>query len=342
MAVKPALTNHDSCDPPVRAGAVALQSTDVMSVMETVQCNNCGSYMYETYLVRRDLSLFIPGDFRLVRCLNCGLIYLNPRPSKQAISAFYTKDYDQYTPAVDDERPLVRLARRYGLRKRVKAIMRHVHGGRLLDVGCATGDFLMELMRWPGWEGFGLEPDAYATSYAAERLGLVVKQGTLETVSYPAEFFDVVTLWNVFEHLHDPLETLQMLNDLLKPGGLLVISTPRVDSLGAQLFGQYWIGYELPRHLHVFSYRTLTALLHQSGFTTLGLSCLYGGYAAAASSVRFWLRTKSISPRTRERLECVLFSYPLRILTAPWFTVMERCLGVCSIPTFFAAKAKKL
>lgn len=342
MAVEPVPSVSDVADPPSVPAAADVGDLDGPSVMEVVECNGCGSDRYETYLVRQDLSLFIPGDFRLVRCLDCGLIYLNPRPNEQAISAFYAGDYDQYTPAVERERRrVVRIARRYGLRKRIRAILRYVPSGRLLDVGCATGDFLAELQRWPGWDGYGLEPDLHACTYAVEQLGLPVEQGTLATTTYPAGFFDVATLWNVFEHVHDPSGALQALHRLLKPGGLLVISTPRVDSLGARLFGQYWIGYELPRHLYVFSHGTLSDLLCRGGFRLIGHSCLYGGYAAAASSVRFWLRAQSLSTGARKLLERALFSYPLRLLAAPGFTVMGR-LGLCSIPTYFALKAEAL
>jgi len=308
--------------------------------MENIRCRLCGAQSYQVHLVREDLSLSLPGSFRLVRCDECGLVYLNPSPAESELNALYAGEYDQYTVAVEDEPSgLTRLARRYGLRKRIRAITAHRAAGRLLDVGCATGDFIAQMRDDAGWEVYGLEIDPAAAQYARERLGLQVREGTLAASGFPDAYFDAVTMWNVLEHLYDPMAALREVARILKPAGLLSVTTPLLDTVGARMFGRYWIGYELPRHLSVFTAATLARLLREAGFTVIERRCLYGGYAAAASSVRFWLRAqRGLPDRIRRALERLLFSPVLRIGLAPLFYVAGSWAGMCSIPTITAEK----
>ncbi|MEM4239244.1 MAG: class I SAM-dependent methyltransferase, partial [Nitrososphaerota archaeon] len=148
----------------------------------------------------------------------------------------------------------------------------------------------------------------------------------------------VVTLWHTLEHMYNPLDALKKIHLLLKPDGFLIFSTPNLDSLDARLFGQYWIGYELPRHLQVFSYHTLSMLVNKSGFVILDMRCLYGSYAAAASSIRFWMRGKYYNARWRKAMERVLFSLPLRVLASPYFFLIDK-LRLSSAITVTCAKA---
>lgn len=306
--------------------------------MEFVKCNLCNSTQYKTYLVRNDLNLFLDGEFQLVKCANCGLVYMNPRPTPDELSSLYPDEYDQYTVAVSDEPSRwTYFDRRYGLRKRCRSILRHKRQGRLLDIGCATGDFLDEMRHYPGWEVHGIELSKYASEYARSRLQLTVKTGTLDTVDYPEHSFDVITLWNVLEHLPDPLDTFKKVHRLLKTGGLLVFNTPNLDSLDARIFGPYWIGYELPRHLFIFSRYTLNLLVKKSGFSIVETRCLYGSHAAAMSSVRFWLRAKARNAKWRELLERVLFTRVFRLVTLPGFFIMDQ-LQLSTSLTMFCKK----
>lgn len=305
--------------------------------MEQVPCNLCGADHYAVHLQRRDLMLFLPGEFRLVRCLECGLVYLNPRPVPEQLAELYQGDYDQYNQAIQDEKPLKRLDRQYGLRKRCQAILGHKSHGHLLDVGCATGDFLETMRTYPGWQVSGVELSATASRYARERLGLDVRTGTLMEARFAAESFDVITLWNVIEHLTDPVAELSEMNRLLRPGGLLVFTTPSLDSLDAGLFGRYWIGYELPRHYFVFSRQTAVTLLARTGFRLAEARCLYGSYAAFMASVRFWLRDGRLAGRVLAWAEKALFFRPLRLALAPLFFAADR-LQLSSGPTFFGVK----
>jgi predicted SAM-dependent methyltransferase len=189
----------------------------------------------------------------------------------------------------------------------------------------------------PGWEVNGVEPNPMASEYARNELGLNVITGFLEDVEYPEEYFDVITLWHVLEHLSDPSRTLRRIHKLLKPDGLLVITTPNLNSFDAQIFGHCWIGYELPRHYYVFSLETLNDILQKAGFKLLGVRYIYGSHAAFMSSLRFWLRGQRFSPGMQSVIESIIFSSPFRVLTSPYFMIADR-LKLSSAPTTFFAK----
>lgn len=307
-------------------------------VMEAVSCNLCGQDSFDIFVVRKDLSLFIPGDFRSVRCKNCGLVYLNPRPAADSMTEIYPDEYDQYSTAPSQERShLKRWVRRRGLHKRVQAILQYKKAGRLLDVGCATGLFLDEMRQQAGWEVQGVEISPFASAYARQQLGLEVKTGTVEDAGYPANSFDMITLWNVLEHLPDPIATLHHLHNLLKPDGLLIFNTPNLDCLDARFFGSAWAGFDFPRHFYVFSNETLNAALEKTGFRRIERRSLYGSHDSTMTSLRFWLRTKNLPANLRKNIEALLFSLPARILTAPYFYLGDR-LQQSTTPTDFCIK----
>ena len=303
--------------------------------MEYVVCNLCGSNCNHTFLQREDLSLGLGEMFRLCQCDECGLVYLNPRPTREEIAQYYPEEYDQFNPAAENELSLIaRWDRRYGLRKRCRAILDFKSSGRLLDIGCATGDFIYTMQRYHGWDVYGVEISPIAARYAREHLGLDVVTGTLEEAQWPAGFFDVVTLWNVFEHLFDPRGSLREIHRILKGNGLLIMNTPNLDSFDAKLFGRYWIGFELPRHLYIFSEGTLTRLLADTGFRVVKRRCLYGSHAALASSFRFWVRANIDNPTLRGIMEELLFLRIVRLLAAPYFFTMDRLLKSTAVTVF--------
>jgi len=309
-----------------------------MIQLETVPCGLCGSTLFEVFLQRRDLSLFVEGEFQLVRCVECGLVYLNPRPMLSSLGEIYPEEYDQYTPLLRDEKSFVsRWLRLYGLRKRMRPIFQRKKSGRLLDVGCATGDFLEGMMITnKNWDLYGVEISVSASKYAREKLDLPIETGSVESVNYPEGFFDVITMWNVIEHLPDPLSTLRYLSRLLKQDGILVFNTPNLDSLDAKLYGRYWIGYELPRHFYVFAMKTLTSILRKAGFEIVDFRCLYGSHALAMSSLRFWMRD-TFPEWTEKLLSRLIFSLPVRVLLSPYFIIADK-LNWSTAPTLVCKK----
>ena len=235
--------------------------------MDDVCCNLCGSR--ETTLVRsiREHRYGLQTDFRVVRCARCNLVYLNPRPSQEEMLAYYPPEYQEAMRHVVQE---VRQSRvgRLGLRmlRRIR-IPPPPPEGRVLDIGCASGDYLVALRRL-GWQVYGIEMDAGAAEYARERFGLSIRTGCAEdTLSdFPDAHFDVVTMWHVLEHLFEPSRVLKEVRRTLKPGGILMLELPNLDSLTASLLGEYWFPLEIPRHLYHFTPQTLRAILTKTGF----------------------------------------------------------------------------
>lgn len=202
------------------------------------------------------------SHFTIVKCNICGLVYVNPRiDSKQILSKY---------KAVED--PLYQ-AERAG---RVLTFERHLiplhkitgkpNGRRLLDVGCYTGVFV-EIAGKAGWDACGVDPSRWAVA-EAKKTGLNVIEGTLESVGFVEEQFDVITMWDVIEHLDDPCETLAQAHRLLKKNGIIVIHTMNIDSLISRILGKQWPWY-MEMHLYYFSYRTLRKMLEKIRFDVL-------------------------------------------------------------------------
>ncbi len=306
--------------------------------METVSCNLCGADDSKLVLEGKDRLHGIEGTFRLVRCRHCGLIYLNPRPGRDEMARYYPSDYIAYYRAIEDEPSFLRrLDRRYGLHKRCREVIRRVGGpGHLLDVGCATGVFL-DGMRQRGWTVAGIEVNAEAARYAQKRLGLEVFVGELEEAGYPDAGFDVVTLWDVLEHVRDPRRTLEEIARILQPSGLLVLSLPNPDCLEARLFGLYWAGWDVPRHLYIFSRSVLERLLAEAGFQLQEVSSFTGRYYVLVLSTQLCLAEHLASQRLRQLILAVMRSWPARALALPWYALADRW-NQSSVMTVFARR----
>ena len=225
-----------------------------------VPCNHCG----------RDVTHGVHNVSRLVRCVHCGLIFVSPRPPAPALEERYDRDYfhcDEPTFGgyEDYEADRTEIARTFARRMRQLAPFVTRATPRLLDVGCATGIFL-EVARDAGWSGEGLDVSEYALELARGR-GFTVRRGTLEGANDAERSFDVVTMWDVIEHVPDPAAVLARAHRLLRPGGALAISTPDAGSLLARLLRGRWLGFRsIDEHLYFFSRRTLGAMLERAGF----------------------------------------------------------------------------
>jgi SAM-dependent methyltransferase len=291
-------------------------------MMEYTVCNLCGNtntapviYVLPDFLLHRN-----GVSTTLVKCTACGLVYQNPRPTFAEMVVHYPSDYESYAPEpnVKNSSWLLRQAIRYGVAKRCRYVTRYKHAGRLLDVGCATGIFLQGIRNSGNWEPYGVEINQHVAHIAQEH-GLDVRLGTLEQAGFADEFFDVVTLWDVLEHLHDPAGSLSEIYRILKPDGLLVIRVPNASSWDSQLFGRYWAGLDSPRHLYVFTPVTLDALLAVSHFQSITRSSQIGGYPTFLLSLRFWNGARNKPSIVRDSLIKFLHSPVMRLLLAPFF-----------------------
>jgi SAM-dependent methyltransferase len=254
--------------------------------LETTDCPTCRYGDARPYLTARDINVFGPGEFQLVRCTRCSLIYINPRPTAASIREFYPSRYWALPPAEGTQPFLDR-----GMRKVLAALARDYPGGRVLDVGCGVGK-MPALMRDMGLDAVGLEPYEYACSVARERYGLEVVCATLQGAHLPEEALDAITLFDVLEHVHDPAGDLRRAHSLLRPGGALFIKVPNIAALQASVFGPWWYWLDAPRHLFHFSPVSLRRALEAAGFADIECRALpdWQGAMVFETSVVYWLR----------------------------------------------------
>lgn len=278
------------------AGAVPPAAAPVLpwapGDLEQVPCPGCGAAGHAPLLEAADALGAVPGRWQLVACAGCGLAYVPRRPTPAAIARCYPPGYEPHEPAGDEARgarprllarallrtdlgyppaptALTRLLAAWA-RRRLSARQRQrwlsfVPGGRLLDVGCGAGRYLVQ-MRALGWQVQGLDASAEAAAALAARTGIAVHVGTLPHPSLAPGSFEAVTLWASLEHVHQPREALEAARALLRPGGVLALSVPNLASWSARSFGTGWYGLDLPRHLVHFTPDTLCALAQRAGF----------------------------------------------------------------------------
>jgi 2-polyprenyl-3-methyl-5-hydroxy-6-metoxy-1,4-benzoquinol methylase len=200
------------------------------------------------------------GDFtNIVQCESCGLLYENPREPEEQIEAQYEQVED---PVYEREQE----GRFRTFTKTLESLERLARPGKLLDVGCYLGLFL-DVARARGWQSYGVEPSSWAARRASEKRHEVIN-APLRRANLPSQTFDAVTLWDVIEHLHDPLGQVREIYRLLKPGGVFGLSTMDAGSLFARLTGRRWPWF-MRMHLYYFTRQTLTRLLQQAGFEVL-------------------------------------------------------------------------
>jgi len=202
----------------------------------------------------------------IVRCRRCGLVYASPRGGDEAIRQSYEAVVDQLY--VEERRGRVLTFERNF--RPLLALVSEPAQPRLLDVGCYAGVFL-EIAARHGWDAWGIEPSVWAAEQARQR-GLRVVTGTLASAGFAPASFDVVTLWDVIEHLTDPKAELKRVNRLLKPGGVVCIHTIDIGSLMPRLLGPRW-PWLMEMHLYYFSRRTLAMMLQAAGFQVIRQFC---------------------------------------------------------------------
>jgi 2-polyprenyl-3-methyl-5-hydroxy-6-metoxy-1,4-benzoquinol methylase len=268
-------------------------------------------------------------------------MYIDPQPATEELAAYYPEDYEAHVGTRRQQLGwLHRTVYLYGIQKRHRAIMRYIPPGRLLDIGCATGAFL-DNMRERGWEVAGIEPSVRAATYAREELGLDVQNTALETAQLESESFDLVTMWNVLEHLSDPQRALHRIRETLRVGGLLVFAIPNVESYAVRLFGKYWAGYDIPRHLFVFPRATLERMVQVAGFEVLECRCIYGTYDAFAYSARFVMHERITSEKLRSAVTRIILSLPARVLMMPLTRGVD-LLNRGTVMTWFCRKVERV
>lgn len=218
--------------------------------MKQVRCNLCGHDEPEEVYVTRDWRYQTSGaEWKVVRCRHCGFVYLNPIPDD--LGDCYPKSF-YYKEATAEQ---IRQATRELNGKKLD-MLGELPSGRLLDIGCRTGEFA-DFMKQRGWDVQGLE----VSPQEMQKFDVPIFYGTLDRAQFPADAFDLVTLWAVLEHIPNPKETIAEIARILKPGGRLVVLVPNFRS-----WVMGWLrGDDVPRHVVMFTPASYGQLMASAG-----------------------------------------------------------------------------
>lgn len=220
-----------------------------------------------------------------MRCKNCGLVALHPRPSDIGV----LNNYQAYLPTDIQEIRKWEIMMRPVIDASLKIISSRMKGpgGRLLDIGCGFG-FFLNAMKQRGWDVAGIEISKSGRRYARDRYQVDIYSRPLEALALPEASFDVITLFYVIEHVADPPAVLREVRRILKPGGLVLIrwphTTPIIKLLGP--LSKHLDLYHTPYHLYDFSRQTMEKLLSESGFDRV--ESMVGGYTLSPGRLNRW------------------------------------------------------
>ena len=212
-------------------------------------------------------------EYKVLRCMNCGLVYVNPIPPKELLENTYSKEY--YTPWLGNQR-----------RKRIKMWELRfktlnsfsVRKSNLLDVGCGEGLFL-EIAKENGWDVTGTEISGFAAKYGRDNLGLNIFEGEVMDAGFPDKTFDAITMWHVLEHTRNPMTILKEIKRIIKDNGVFILAVPNLDNKIMQIVYRIVKGKHLhlfniddrEMHFYHFNKKTITMAMEKSGFKVMGI-----------------------------------------------------------------------
>jgi spore maturation protein CgeB len=230
-------------------------------------CVVCGGKNHSFYAVK--------AGYKVWKCGSCGTLFLFPLPKTSETKSVYSKEYFAgakegfgYVDYDADKDAMRSVFERY-LRDFERILGKP---GRLLDIGAATGYF-MKVAEGRGWKSHGVEISSYAAELGRSR-GLDIETGTIHDTNFGKESFDLVTMWDVVEHVPDPILDIYKACSLLRQGGLLAINTPDSGSRFAKFRGSRWHLLVPPEHIFYFNRDGLITILGKSGFEILEVGCI--------------------------------------------------------------------
>jgi SAM-dependent methyltransferase len=214
-------------------------------------------------------AAFQERPYRVMRCLDCGTGVVSPR--RVDLDSIYDRSYwrsdSPKTLGYHDYRGAEPLYLKTFRRRLSFALRDGPRAGTALDVGCAAG-FCMAALRELGFDAYGVDVSADIASHAIERFGFeTVHIGSLDSAPFEEHTFDLITMWDVVEHVVDPAGLLRAARRVLKHDGLLVLETQNIDSVFARLLGPRWHHNKHAEHIYHFTPVALRRLLSESGFS---------------------------------------------------------------------------
>ena len=265
------------------------------------KCPCCGSaefvLLFDEML---DYEYRVPICPSLIECCSCGLIRHDKIPDMRELNRFYPKDYLVHIESFRvGSNMLFEMLKKILYKLRANKIHKILGSqGSVLDVGCANGAFLRSLKLYGQYELHGL--DIKNTGIDFKEYGIIFREGVLEELEYPKNHFDAVVLDNLLEHVPEPKIFMDRVFSILKPGGYVFGTTPNFESLDRYLFGRYWGGFHMPRHISVFNPQNLRILLDASGFADIRfpITANAGNWAV---SIQNYLRRSSDGKQSSRR-----------------------------------------
>ena len=313
-----------------------------------VKCNLCKNNDTELLFSKKEKFGITSDNFAVVRCKVCGLVYINPRPSKAEIAKFYPETYSWKETLMAGSkitkiiRKLEKAYRYHLLNYEVSKVIKEakIRTGRLLDVGCGSGNRL-NIFRESGFETYGVEISQYA-EYARDRLGLKVTQGDLFDAQFPDAFFDIITLHNVLEHTHDPQSVIKELHRILKEDGIIVVQVPNIDCLQFKLFKKRWAAMDIPRDLYYFNVSLLENAMGKGRFAVKKVDHFNNWWHPPTLVISIW---PALDPQFSWRTEASkansyfrrVFWGLMTLIVSP-LTKLESLMGKGAIITIYARK----
>jgi 2-polyprenyl-3-methyl-5-hydroxy-6-metoxy-1,4-benzoquinol methylase len=229
-----------------------------------LNCPVCGNNIFNPFLKVKDHFLS-QEEFSIQECDSCSFRFVNPRPGKSDIGRYYQSDkYISHDAEKSDLLSrLYKLARIISIRGKFRIVKKFCMGGKILDIGCGTGEFL-NYCRIKGFEVAGVEPNDKARAYAQSK-NLIIACKQLELLSGMNGMINCITMWHVLEHIHDLNELIMLIKQLLAPNGVLIVAVPNSNSWDAAYYKHFWAAYDIPRHIYHFTKGTMQGLASRTG-----------------------------------------------------------------------------
>jgi SAM-dependent methyltransferase len=235
-------------------------------------CPSCKSVKINNHFICMDYVVS-KESFALSHCETCDLVFTNPRPRQEFIGNFYNNEnYTPHSRKISFFNSVYRVLRKINSHRKVGIINRISQKGKILDIGCGTGEFL-KTCKENGWEITGVEPIDIVNMEAKKKLEIIVFKQLSEIEQ--DNTFDIITLWHVLEHIYDIHGTLESVKRLLKKGGKILIAIPNIDSYDSKLFKEFWAAFDVPRHLFHFNQDSFSRLTKEHGLKIVETIPLY-------------------------------------------------------------------